>query len=360
MTTATLHSGTLATAMPYTPSPASTMLKYTSIILVLCFLHINSVAQLCSNPVQACADASPDDELLIPAPFSFACMNVSQSSFYSFQTNNNASAEGEVTVTIDAINCPGTTGADSVFAMVVQYQQGTDPCNPVNWMNPTDCYSDTLAFEFVVEDVDANSEYFIIVGSNQDVLNGPCGYSVSIAGEPVDLQASVDPIFITLGESAQLSVAGGDLIIGTGGDTLVSYSWSPVTFLDDPNIQNPVTTPEQTTTYVVEGTVGDCVVTDLVTIEVGPPIEIFNTFTPNGDGINDEFKLGGIERFENCKVSIFSRWGQNVFRSIGYTRPWDGTDGGRYLPTGTYYYVIELNSTEVTIPKITGAVAIIH
>ncbi|MDZ4823689.1 MAG: gliding motility-associated C-terminal domain-containing protein [Flavobacteriales bacterium] len=336
------------------------MFKHPCILISFLLLYSTVGAQLCSSPVGTCADASPDDEQLIPAPFSYDCMNVSQSSFYSFLTNDNANAVSEVLVSIDGIDCPGSAGADTVMAMVVEYNQGTDPCNPANWSNATDCYSDTLGFQLLVEDVNASSQYFIIVGSNQDPANGACAYSISIAGEPVDIQGSVDPIQISLGESADLFVTGGDLLIGPGGDTLVSYIWSPETYLDDPNIQNPVSTPEQTTTYVVEGTVGGCTVTDLVTVEVGPPIEIFNTFTPNSDGINDTWNMNGIERFPNCKVSLFSRWGQNVFRSTGYTQPWDGTNGGSFLPTGTYYYVIELNSTEVTIPQITGAVTIIH
>jgi gliding motility-associated-like protein len=43
-------------------------------------------------------------------------------------------------------------------------------------------------------------------------------------------------------------------------------------------------------------------------------------------------------------VQVFNRYGQIVFESRGYTKPWDGTLGGnngKTLPFGTYYYVIE-------------------
>jgi len=40
-------------------------------------------------------------------------------------------------------------------------------------------------------------------------------------------------------------------------------------------------------------------------------------------------------------MQIFNRYGQLVFESKGYTKPWDGTMNGKQLPFGTYYYVIE-------------------
>jgi gliding motility-associated-like protein len=93
---------------------------------------------------------------------------------------------------------------------------------------------------------------------------------------------------------------------------------------------------------------------------VGPPINIPNTFTPNGDLINDLWLLAGIQRFEGALVTVYDRWGQQLFKSLGYTQPWDGTNGGKKLPTATYYYVIELNSLDVDIPPITGSVTLIH
>ena len=355
------ENGTLNLRVAYKTSRITMMLLRPIIITALLLCSQLAFSQLCSNAVTVCADASPDEEQLIPSPFSFQCMNVTQSAFYTFQTNNNADAAGEVLVSITSIDCPGDAGADSLVAIVFEYQQGTDPCDPANWSNATGCFTDTLAIEIAVQNVQANTQYFIVVGSNQDFANGACGFEISISGEPVDLQASVNPIQISLGESSQLGVLGGDIVTDPiSGDTLISYTWSPETWLNDPNIPNPVSTPEQTTTYVVEGTVGGCTVTDVVTVVVGPPILIYNTFSPNGDGINDVWTLEGIEAFENCSVRVYSRWGQSVFKSVGYTTPWDGSNGGRFLPTGAYYYVIELNDAEVNIPSITGVISIIH
>jgi len=73
-------------------------------------------------------------------------------------------------------------------------------------------------------------------------------------------------------------------------------------------------------------------------------IVIPNTFTPNGDGINDTWNIKYLDAYTTCTVQIFTRYGENVYSSIGYGTPWDGTFKGSKLPTGTYYYVINLKN----------------
>ena len=86
-------------------------------------------------------------------------------------------------------------------------------------------------------------------------------------------------------------------------------------------------------------------------------VVIPNTFTPNGDGINDTWDIKNLDSYVNCTVQIFTRYGQNVYSSIGYGVPWNGTYKGALLPSGTYYYIINLkNSSEL----LSGFVAIIR
>jgi len=86
-------------------------------------------------------------------------------------------------------------------------------------------------------------------------------------------------------------------------------------------------------------------------------IVVPNTFTPNGDGINDTWNIKYLDDFSNCTVRVFSRWGQQVYSSIGYGTAWDGTCRGQPLVTGTYYYIIDLKDN---YPPLSGFVAIIR
>ena len=68
-----------------------------------------------------------------------------------------------------------------------------------------------------------------------------------------------------------------------------------------------------------------------------------NAFTPNGDGKNDEWVIDGINLFPNVVISVYNRWGEQLFYSKGNYTPWDGTYNGKPVPVGTYYYIINLN-----------------
>jgi gliding motility-associated-like protein len=70
-------------------------------------------------------------------------------------------------------------------------------------------------------------------------------------------------------------------------------------------------------------------------------LRIPNAFSPNGDGVNDRWEIAGLRAIPGCQVEIFNRWGQQIYESMGYEQPWDGTWHGQLMPVGTYYYVIK-------------------
>jgi gliding motility-associated-like protein len=92
---------------------------------------------------------------------------------------------------------------------------------------------------------------------------------------------------------------------------------------------------------------------------LAPEQDIFipNTFTPNNDGINDTWDIKFLNSYLNCAVNIYNRYGENVYSSIGYGKPWDGTYRGAQLPVGTYYYIINLKNG---LKVLSGFVAIIR
>ncbi len=86
-------------------------------------------------------------------------------------------------------------------------------------------------------------------------------------------------------------------------------------------------------------------------------IKIPNVFSPNNDGINDTWRINQLQYLANVAVEIYNRWGQIVYKSVGYSKPWDGTYNGNKVPAGTYYYII--NTPELK-QKFTGWVFVVQ
>ena len=145
--------------------------------------------------------------------------------------------------------------------------------------------------------------------------------------------------------------AGPDLKVLEGGTVILQavvtgnnlqYLWTPNLYLNNNTILNPTVTGVADITYTLTVTAqGGCISSDQVFVKVLKFPTIPNTFTPNNDGINDTWVIDNLDTYTESRVQVFNRYGQLVFESIGYPKPWDGTMKGKPLPFGTYYYVIE-------------------
>jgi len=88
------------------------------------------------------------------------------------------------------------------------------------------------------------------------------------------------------------------------------------------------------------------------------PFFIPEAFSPNGDGINDQFEIKGLAKYKTVEIQIFSRWGNIVYKSSKYGEGsgkdgfWDGVAnnglriGSGPVPFGTYFYILKLNGKE--------------
>jgi gliding motility-associated-like protein len=125
-----------------------------------------------------------------------------------------------------------------------------------------------------------------------------------------------------------------------------AYKWSPNVYLNNNRIPKPVSFPLNDVNYVLEVTSADgCVLTDTMKIWIEDLLHIPNAFSPNADGINDNWIIPILPTYTKAVVEVYSRYGQIVYRSIGYDKPWTGgTTTGQPLPVGTYYYYINPNN----------------
>ena len=152
---------------------------------------------------------------------------------------------------------------------------------------------------------------------------------------------------IHLGTSLQLQASGGN-----------TYQWSPPRWLSNDRAADPVATPMEDIIYTVAVTSHTgCVFEDDIAITVKDEILIPNTFTPNGDGINDNWVITYIENYENNQVLVFDRTGRQLITFDNYQQSWDGTIHGNPLPTDTYFYIIRRGGQR---PPLKGSVTIIR
>jgi len=86
-------------------------------------------------------------------------------------------------------------------------------------------------------------------------------------------------------------------------------------------------------------------------------VYIPNTFTPNGDGINDTWVIEGLDSDPTALVKVFTRYGSLVFESKGYGTPWNGEYQDKKLPAGVYYYIITAKNGS---QKLSGSLTIIY
>ena len=185
------------------------------------------------------------------------------------------------------------------------------------------------------------------------VFNNGCSETDTVivnVNELPDLVASTTDNLILENTTAQLTVSGA----GMG----AIYDWNPPIGLNDPTIQNPIVSATEGVTYFVTGTdLNGCSDTASVRIDVASTIVFPDGITPNGDGLNEFWVIQLIDEFPDANVKIFNRWGQKVFESKRYVDQWDGTNNGKKLPVGTYYYLIDLGPNQ---EKFTGPITLMR
>jgi gliding motility-associated-like protein len=166
-------------------------------------------------------------------------------------------------------------------------------------------------------------------------------------------------------------------IIGGGSITLkpvissdpMVIKWIPDKWLSCYDCKEPIATPKQTTRYTI--TVinqGGCVSRDEVSIFVvceEGNLYLPNTFSPNGDGINDVFYPRGKGIYAVRNLRVFNRWGEVVFSQENFqvndmSKGWDGTVHGKLASQDVYVYTIDVICENNFVFSYKGNVALIR
>jgi gliding motility-associated-like protein len=127
----------------------------------------------------------------------------------------------------------------------------------------------------------------------------------------------------------------GDLIVLSPGNNYSSYLWSDGSNQSELRVNLPGN-------YSVKVFDGFCEASDTIFIDdCGTELWFPNAFTPNNDGINDQFRPVSQGVLITYQLLIFNRWGQQLYESNDAYKGWNGTFNGNQCPEGVYYFKSE-------------------
>jgi gliding motility-associated-like protein len=179
-------------------------------------------------------------------------------------------------------------------------------------------------------------------------------------GNPIAILAPGESEIVT----AEHIITYSDIVAGRVVNTAYGVGDSPsgiddVTDTSDAGTEmngDEIVNPEEVETPDSDGTTNnnstdDPTITEVIFTEITIP----EGFSPNGDGINDNFVIRGLEKYPDNILVIFNRWGNKVYEVDGYLNDWDGknmfgvTVGGNDLPEGTYFYILKYGKDQTPI-----------
>ena len=255
------------------------------------------------------------------------------------------------TFTIDQPSEIGYTyGIDSVFC--------TGMCNGVFTLIPsgegastgnmTVTYEDDLNVDFFTASNVCEGQYPFLITDSLGCLFRDTIFMVPTVISDIEFTVFTTPV------SCWNEADGTATAAVTGGELPISYAWQR----DGVTIQETTTAIgliEDFYTITITDSLGCTFSEDLFIDPTEGCFFISNALTPNGDGYNDDWVIGGLEYFPEAKVEVFNRWGQQVFVSIGNYTNWDGKYNSNKLPVSDYYYVITFDPDSTPL---TGTVTI--
>ncbi len=174
--------------------------------------------------------------------------------------------------------------------------------------------------------------------------------TVNVVG-PGSFDAVADADTVTVDKSTLIDVFANDT--GVIGDSAIisgpyqgSASWGPGGI----DYSAPGTAGSDSLTYVVcSFTCSNICDTALVRIKIEegiPELFIPNGVSADGDGKNDVWRIRGLEAYPEASVTIYNRWGDEVFSADPYQNDWKGQSKSGEVLEGTYFYVLDLGGDE--------------
>jgi len=196
----------------------------------------------------------------------------------------------------------------------------------------------TEGFPFQINWSDGTSDtsFAARIGAHSVTMNNECGTIY-------DEIRILDPAPVVIEPLNNYTICeGGSKTIQVLGESLTSVSWS-----NGQNGESIVVSEPSTIVATIIDSNG-CVQIDSVSFDNNCPLIVFsgNVFSPDGDGINDEYCAIG-QNSSKLELEIFNRWGMLILKESGQNKVcWDGNITSNQAPTGVYFYLLEAKGLE--------------
>ena len=179
--------------------------------------------------------------------------------------------------------------------------------------------------------------YCILMPTNNNCFSGP---------------VNSDTVHMNIFPVPVINISPKDTIIKPGSQitlnarvsgNISSIQWSPSNELVNANVLSPLTISMTVNTiFKLEVTSADgCVASATASVKITQPLVMPNAFSPDGNQVNDIFRIPLGAPIQLQEFSIFDRWGAKVFTTKNATAGWNGTIKGKPADTGVYVYIIK-------------------
>ena len=222
------------------------------------------------------------------------------------------------------------TVCDGQLVLILATINGNQPPIKYRWIYPSGDTTGNDPFWFNITFADAG--LYTLLATDRVGCTDQKSIELIVSDNPVAAFHSIDT----------LEMYAGDVLDAGAG--MASYRWNTG------DSTNSVVVDNQGVYWLEMTSQAGCVGSDSVYVKIKedekppePNANIFvpNAFSPNGDGINDLFvmKYDGLS-IVDFRISIFDRWGEEIFQSDDISRGWDGKKNGKDCPGGVYVYKI--------------------
>jgi gliding motility-associated-like protein len=240
------------------------------------------------------------------------------------------------------LNATSSAGIDLQYSWTTtngNIESGSNTANPIvnatgtYYLEITDLFGCSSSDSIVISRI----TYAPIANNDYDTTTYETAVSISVLANDIDQDNTLDPTSLSIEQYPE------------NGDVYVNYNDYTITYTPDNGFEG-----NDVFEYQICNLSEKC---DYAYVYVViTPVDFFipDAFTPNGDNINDYFEIEGIEFYTNNSLTIVNRWGKQVYDAKNYgidTTPtyWDGKWNNEDLPTGTYFYILNLGNGQKSI-----------